>query len=136
MGCPIPKLPSPRRFWSCRSGAHHVFQRQGHVLPIARRGWLRGGEAAVCFSSKDFTVFVHIPAELEKHTREAFLRAAHWLPSAPFSLEPSTSFLLLFLLQDTVLLDSQEGNSRGVRPSFTCVMGQNLCFARKCFMCL
>lgn len=107
---------------------------QGRVLPIARRGWLGAGEAAVFFSSKDFAVF--IPTVFEKHTSEAFLEAASELHAAPMSLEPSTSLLLSFLVQDSILLGSQEGNSKGFRPSFTLVMGQNLCFARKCFMCL
>lgn len=133
MGCSIPSLPSPGRFWSCLSGIRHVFQRQGRVLPIARRGWLGAGEAAVFFSSEDFAIFIHIPTEFEKHTSEAFLEAASELPAAPISLEPS---LLFFLVQDAVLLDSQEENSKGFRPSFTLVMRQNLCFARKCFMSL
>ena len=136
MGCSIPKLLCPGHFWSCLSGICHVFQRQGHVLPIARRGWLGAGEAAVFFSSKDFAVFIHISTEFEKNISEAFLEAVSELPAAPISLKPSTSLLLFFLLQGTVLLDSQEGNSKGFRPSFTLVMGQNLCFARKCFMCL
>lgn len=110
MGCSIPRLSSPGRFWSCLSGIYCVFQR--HVLPIARRGWLGAGEAAVFFSSKAFAVFIHIPTEFEKHISMVFLEAASELPAAHLSLEPSTS-LLFFLLQDTVLLDSQEGNSEG-----------------------
>lgn len=106
MGCSIPKLPSPGCFWSCLSGIRHVFQRWGHVLPVARRGWLGAGEAAVFFSSNAFAVFIHIPTEFEKHTSKAFLEAASLLPTAPISLKPSSSLLIFFLLQNTVLLDS------------------------------
>lgn len=97
MGCSIPRLHSPGHFWSCLPGICHVFQRQGHVLPIARRGWLGAGEAAVFSSSKDFAVFIRIPTEFEKHTSKAFLEAASELPAAPISLEPGTS-LLFFLV--------------------------------------
>lgn len=129
-----PKVPQPRALLELPSGICCVSQRQGYVLPITRRGWLGAGEAAVLLSSKDFAIFIHIPTEFEKHTREALLEAASELPAAPISLEPSTSLLLFFLVQDTVLLDSQEENSKDLRPSFTLVIGQNLCFARKCFM--
>lgn len=134
MGCSIPKLPSPGHFWSCLSGIHHVFQTECRVLPITRCGWLGAGEADVFFSSTHFALFSPT-SQLSLRSMQVrhFWRQPNKLPTAPISLEPSTSLFLFFLLQDTILLKLAGRKQKGFQAIFHTFNGAEPVFCQKVF---
>lgn len=128
-----PRAPQPWALLKLPLRNTPCFQREQHVLPITRCGWLGVGEAAVSFSSKHFASFSST-SQLSLRSMQArhFWRQPNKLPAAPISLEPSTS-LFSFFLQDTILLELAGRKQKGFQAIFHTCNGAEPLFCQKVF---